>query len=718
MELLMDILAGLKQLARNLWWTWHPGVIELFRDLDPHLWREVRHNPIAFLDALPQDTLEKRTLELALESRINFALYRLREYLEGRDSWRQVADSPLGVRPVAYFSAEFGLHESIPIYSGGLGILAGDHIKSASDLGLPLIGVGLLYAQGYFNQRLDAGGWQQESYFETDIDQLPLERLTDENGTPRLVQVETRSGSISAGLWLTRVGRCRLLLLDSDVPENSAENRSLVARLYGGDESVRIRQELLLGVGGMRALAELGCRPSVVHLNEGHSAFSVLELMRQERERDGVGFHEAFRRVRYRTLFTTHTPVMAGHDRFNSPLVEECLGPLRDHLGLSHDDFMALGRVNPQDHNESFCMTVLGLKAARASNGVSALHGKVSRRMWQDMWPDRPEADIPIEHVTNGIHVASWLSPPMRQLFDSVLASDWQKRMSDPETWEPITGVNDAELWEANQLAKARLINFVQRQACRQEEQREGTQKACALTQKRLHPEILTLGFARRFATYKRGDLILTDEVRLEKLLCSDEQPVQIIIAGKAHPKDDPAKALIQRVFKLCRDERFLGRIVFLEDYDINVARHLLQGVDLWLNTPRRPLEACGTSGMKAVFNGALNCSVLDGWWAEAYNGRNGFAVGDGGEHVDPEVQDQRDAASLYEVLEKEVIPLYYERNSKGVPCGWVARMKNALTTLAWRFNADCMVMHYARKFYLPGIGSIEPPNNEYPDSL
>lgn len=708
----MEISSELKQLARNLWWIWHPHIIDLFRDLDPALWRKVRHNPMAFLDAIPPDQIEERAMALASESRINFALHRLRDYLAGRSIWSDAAQSPLRVRPVAYFSAEFGLHESIPIYSGGLGILAGDHLKSASDLGLPLIGVGLLYAQGYFNQRLDAEGWQRESYFETDIDKLPLERLLDEEGKPRLVHVDTRKGRISAGLWLTHVGRCRLLLLDTDVPDNTDENKALVARLYGGDESVRIRQELILGVGGMRALTEIGCRPSVLHLNEGHSAFCILEMARQEMARDGVSFQEAFRRMRYRTLFTTHTPVVAGHDRFSPQLVEECLGPLRDALGLSHDDLMALGRVNPRDHSESFCMTVLGLKSARKANGVSALHGKVSRRMWQTMWPDRLESEIPIDHVTNGIHVSSWLSSPMRQLFDSVLGSDWHERMCDPYTWEPINAVDDAELWEANQLAKARLVNYVQRQVCQQETDREGTHEACAITQERLHPKILTLGFARRFATYKRGDLILRDQARLEKLICHAEHPIQIIMAGKAHPKDEPAKRLIQQVFRLCRDRRFMGRIVFLEDYDINVARHLLQGVDLWVNMPRRPLEACGTSGMKAVFNGALNCSILDGWWAEAYNGQNGFAVGDGGEHVDPRVQDRRDAEALYAVLEKEIIPLYYDRDEQGVPCGWVARMKNALATLGWRFNAERMVMDYARAFYLPSVG-ISPYTDE-----
>lgn len=702
----MDIAAELRELARNLWWTWQPNVIAVFRDLDPALWREVNHNPVAFLERMPPGKIEARAVELASEPRINYAVYRLHEYLSGRETWNAVGSTPLRARPVAYFSMEFGIHESIPIYSGGLGILAGDYLKSASDLGVPLVGVGLLYAQGYFNQRLDPSGWQQESYYETQVEQLPLERALDSNGKPKLVRVETRTGTVCAAIWLAQVGRSRLVLLDSDVEENSPADRELVARLYGGDEYTRIRQELLLGVGGLRALAALGIRPGVLHLNEGHSAFAVLEAAREEMVSDNVDFSEAIRRVGARTVFTTHTPVDAGHDRFHGHLVEQTLGRLREELRLSPRDLMALGRVNPADEGEPFCMTVLGLKVARWTNGVSALHGKVTRRMWRALWPDRRESEVPIGHITNGVHVASWLAPYMRQVYDGALGANWEKRMCEPETWARIRAVDDAEIWEANQLGKARLIGYVHRQICAQEARRQGSPgELCELTKRRMDPNILTIGFARRFATYKRGDLILSDVDRLARLISDPNRPIQLIFAGKAHPRDEPGKHLIQRIFSMCRDPRFLGRIAFIEDYDINVARHLIQGVDVWLNCPRRPLEASGTSGMKAVFNGALNLSILDGWWAEAYNGENGFAIGSGGEHSDPRIQDRRDAEALYKTLEEEVIPLYYDRDARGIPRGWVARMKNAIESLAWRFNADRMVKDYTLSCYLPTVG-------------
>lgn len=703
----MDIVSELRELTRNLWWTWQPNVIALFRDLDPVLWRRVNHNPMAFLSAISREALESQAFDLASESRISYAVHRLHEYLHRERSWSDIARSPLRARPVAYFSAEFGLHESIPIYSGGLGILAGDHLKSASDLGVPLIGVGLLYAQGYFNQHLDPSGWQQEGYFETEIDQLPLVRLLDGEGRPRILHVETRSNRIAFGLWLTHVGRSRLLLLDSDVEENTPEDRELVARLYGGDERVRVRQELLLGVGGMRALQSLGIRPSVLHLNEGHSAFAVLEMARQEMASDEIHFAEAIDRVRRRTVFTTHTPVEAGHDRFGAGLLEETLAPLREALGIAPEELLALGRVHPEDSSEPFCMTVLGLKVAQRAGGVSALHGQVTRRMWHCLWKDRSDEEVPIGHVTNGVHVASWLSPSMHQLFDSCLGADWETRMCDPRTWAPIARIDDAEFWEANQIAKARLIAYVERRLQEQEARRGGSAPESGATGRRLHPEILTMGMARRFATYKRADLILRDISRLERLVCHAERPVQIIFAGKAHPRDEPGKALIQRIFGMSRDPRFLSRVAFIEDYDISVARHLIQGVDLWVNAPRRPMEACGTSGMKALFNGALNFSVLDGWWNEAYNGQNGFAIGAGGQHANPDVQDARDAEDLYRVLETEILPLYYDRDALGVPRGWVASTKNALQSLAWRFNADRMVMDYARESYLPPVGGV-----------
>ena len=704
-EVTLDVAAELRELARNLWWCWNTDTIALFRDLDADLWRKVNHNPIVFLAEMPADRLSTRASELALDSRINYAFHRLHEYVGRSHTWGAVHGGPLKASPVAYFSAEFGLHESLPIYSGGLGILAGDTVKSASDLGIPMVGVGLLYAQGYFNQRLDKSGWQQESYFETPMERLPIDRVSDSSGNPLKIRVDTRTGRISAQVWSVAVGRNRLILLDSDSEENAPSDRELTGRLYGGDSAVRIRQELLLGVGGVRALAALGIRPGVLHLNEGHSAFSILETARMEMESDGVDFQEALRRVKSRTIFTTHTPVEAGHDRFDGNLIDQALGPLRESLRISHDRLMELGRVNPRDGGESFCMTVLGLRGAWKSNAVAAIHGRVSRRMWQGLWPDRSEFEVPIGHITNGIHVSSWLAPPMGRLFETYLGSDWEQRMDSPTTWDAICQVDDGEMWEAHQIIKTRMVGYIQRQVCAQEAARQESGDACDLTMKRLDPRVLTLGFSRRFATYKRGSLILSDDQRLERLVCDPERPIQIVFAGKAHPHDEPGKHLIQRIFHLSRDPRFVGRIVFLEDYDINVGRHFVQGVDLWLNTPRRPREACGTSGMKAVFNGALNLSVLDGWWAEAYDGLNGFAIGQGSQHVAEDRQDQRDAEALYAALEGEIIPLYYERNDRGIPVEWVARMKHAVRSLAWRFNARRMVLEYARRCYLPAVG-------------
>jgi len=703
----MDIAPKLRDLARNLWWTWQPDTIALFRDLDPALWRKVNHNPVAFLARISPETLEQRAVDLALEARISFAFHRLNEYLHSQLTWGDTFAGPLKASPVAYFSAEFGLHESLPIYSGGLGVLAGDHLKGASDLGIPLVGVGLFYAQGYFNQRLDADGWQQESFSESQIDLLPLDRVKDAEGKPVRMQMETRSGMIWIGLRQARVGRATLLLLDSDVEENSEADRGLTGRLYKADQDIRIRQELILGVGGIRALALLGIRPGVIHLNEGHSAFALLEMARAEMVSDEVDFREAIRRVKARTVFTSHTPVQAGHDRFDGDLIDEVLGPLGESLGLSREEMMALGRIDPSDDSEPFCMTILGLKTARMSNSVSALHGRATRRMWGALWPDRAELDVPIGHITNGVHVSTWLAPPMHRLYNRYLGRHWEENKSSPESWRKIDAIDDGELWEAHQINKARLVSYVQRKVLEQQAHRGGGAGKGDPPGQRLDPSILTVGFARRFTAYKRADLILGDEARLERLVADPERPIQILFAGKAHPKDEPGKRLVQHIVQMSLDPRFLGRILFLEDYDINVARHLVQGVDLWLNTPRRPLEASGTSGMKAVCNGVLHLSILDGWWAEAYDGRNGFAIGAGGEHSNFDEQDRRDTESLYAVLEDEVIPLFYDRDAEGLPRAWVGMMKKAIKSLVWRFNAVRMLKQYAREFYLPIVGGI-----------
>jgi starch phosphorylase len=692
-------------LARNLWWSWDNESTSLFRDLDPVRWRQLNHNPVALLNEMPLATLERRAGELVLHGRINYAYRRQQEYLQADRTWGATHAGVLRPRPVAYFSAEFGIHESLPVYSGGLGVLAGDHIKSASDLDIPLIGIGLFYGQGYFRQRLDKNSWQQEEYLQTDLNQLPMELAIGTNGQPVNVQIETRSGCIRAKVWRVKVGRCDLLLLDSNVEGNAPEDRELTSRLYGGDGRVRIRQELLLGVGGFRALKAMGITPGVLHLNEGHSGFAVLEAIRSRMEEEGVDFHHAVPRVSREVAFTTHTPVPAGHDRFDSGLIEEHLGPLRDALGLSHDSLMGLGRENTSNPHEQFCMTVLGLRLARRANAVSALHGEVSRAMWTGLFPGKTEDSVPIGHITNGVHVPTWLAPQMFRLYDRHLGTGWHEHSGESRIWEGIENVDDGELWETHLSLKARLLEFVRRSAVEQAERREESPEIRRRLSRILSPDVLTIGFARRFATYKRANLILADMEKLASMVNDPNRPVQFVFAGKAHPKDEPGKRVLQQIAELTRDPKVGERFVFVENYDINVGRFFVQGVDVWLNNPRRPLEASGTSGQKVVLNGGLNLSVLDGWWAEAYDSLNGFAIGTGRTHSNMNLHDNRDGEDLYRTLREQVIPLFYQRDRDGLPRGWIKRMKRTIRTLGWRFNANRMVMDYTQKCYIPAAG-------------
>ncbi len=691
----------LRKLSRNLWWTWHPEVIAIYRDLNPTRWRGTHHNPLAFLEHFEDWELMPRAEEMAIDSRVNYALHRLEEYMESPGLKDLGGPGSLQAQPVAYFSAEFGLHESLPIYSGGLGILAGDHLKSASDLGVPLIGVGLFYFHGYFRQHLDKEGWQQEAYGQSDVDQLPMSRVLDDEGKQVKIAVETRDELLHAQLWRAKVGRCTLLLLDSNVEENSEENRHLTETLYGGDRRMRIRQEMLLGVGGLRALGALGIEPGVLHLNEGHSSFALLEQTRRFMERDGMSWEEARTEVARMTVFTTHTPVEAGHDRFGRELVEEALSPLAARMGKTLDNVMHIGQVRPGSPEE-FCMTTLALRSADYANGVSGLHGRVSRKMWQKLWPAHEERQVPIGHITNGVHVPTWIAPSMAKLFEQRIGAEWRERIHEPETWRRIDKLNASELWEAHQLLKSRLVGFARRRIVAQVTRRKEGKMAVADASRVLSTRALTIGFARRFATYKRADLLLDDMDRLARLISDEDRPVQFVFAGKAHPADEPGKGKLQRLFKLSQEEPFKGRIVILEDYDINVARHMVQGVDVWLNTPRRPLEASGTSGMKVVMNGGINLSILDGWWAEGYDGTNGFAIGNKSHHNDPEIQDARDRESLFRILEEEVLPLYFDRSDGGIPLGWVEMMKSSIATLSWRFSANRMVRDYLRQCYLP----------------
>jgi len=695
-------------LARNLWWSWHPDVVSLFRDLDPVRWRQLDHNPVALLAEMTPDQLTERASELVLYTRINQAYRRLKDYLGNTHStWGARQAGVLGSKPVAYFSAEFGIHESVPIYSGGLGVLSGDHIKSASGLGIPLVAVGLYYDQGYFKQHLDTEGWQQEEYLDTKVENLAMEPARDPAGKPITISIDTLGGQLQARIWLMRVGRIPLYLLDCDVEGNRPEDRELTSRLYGGDVRTRIRQELVLGVGGVKALRALGIVPGVYHLNEGHSGFAPLEVIRERMADEGMSFDESLREVAQQTVFTTHTPVPAGHDRFEGNLVEEHLGPLRNQLGISYEQLMGLGRVEPQNESETFCMTVIGLKLSRRANAVSSLHGHVSRRMWAHLWPWRVEEEIPIGHITNGVHIPSWLAYPMQLLYDKYLGSDWQQSMGSPEVWQNIYNVDPGELWETHNTLKSRLQEFVRRRLSRQCRRRNEDETLVENARNVLDSSALTIGFARRFATYKRADLFLKNLDEFAAMVGDSNRPIQFIFAGKAHPADEPGKKLIQKIANLRHDPQFSGRIVFIEDYDINVGRHLVQGVDVWLNNPRRPLEASGTSGQKVVLNGGLNCSVLDGWWAEAYNGRNGFGIGHGTQHADTEIGDDLDADRLMHVLRDEVIPLFYDRDADGLPQAWIERMTNSIATLAARFSAHRMVMDYVEKSYLVAAGGV-----------
>ncbi len=692
-------------LASNLWWSWHPEVINLFRSLDPIRWRQLGHNPIALLREFTPERLEIRAAELVLYTRIDQAYRRMNEYMNSSTPWAKRNVGVLGSQPVAYFSLEFGVHESVPIYSGGLGVLSGDHIKSASGLAVPLVAVGLFYNQGYFKQHLDSNGWQQEEYLDTMVEYLPLEPAEDREGKRVTVSIQTRTGTIYAKVRQMNVGRVRLLLLDTDLEENIPEDRQLTSRLYGGNNRTRIRQEIVSGIGGIRALKALGITPGVYHLNEGHNAFATLEAVRQRMEDDGLPFQQAATEVAQRTVFTTHTPVPAGHDRFDSSLIEEHLGPLRDALGIDQPHLMSLGRVDTSNSNETFCMTVLGLKMSRYANAVASLHGYVSRNMWHGLWPNLPEEKVPIGHITNGVHVPSWMAWQMNTLFERHLPSTWSEDSFDPAEWAAIRNLDPGELWETHNALKNLLVAFIRRRLSRQCRRRGEPDDVIDSARTVLDPQILTIGFGRRFATYKRATLVLHQIERMAELCNNADRPVQFIFAGKAHPADDEGKKFIQRIANLRNDKNFAHRFVFVEDYDINVCRHMVQGVDVWLNNPRRPLEASGTSGMKAVLNGALNLSVLDGWWAEAYDGSNGFAIGKGTSHVDDRITDKRDAESLFDVLEHEVIPMFYDTDEHGLPGRWIKRMMNSISTLAWRFSAHRMVADYTSEAYLPAAG-------------
>jgi starch phosphorylase len=605
---------------------------------------------------------------------------------------------------IAYFSCEYGLDEGLPVYSGGLGVLSGDHLKSASDLGLPLTGVGILYREGYFRQYLNADGYQQEAYPENDWYTMPVHLVHGEDGAPVTVEVEFPEETLTAQVWRVQVGRVSLLLLDANIPANSPELRSVTDQLYGGDREMRIRQEMLLAVGGLRALRAVGIEPAVCHINEGHSAFLALERIAHTMETEGVGYAEAIELVRASNVFTTHTPVPAGNERFDPDLAHRYLEPIIRRLGLSWDQVLALGRENPADQNEAFCMTVLALKLSAHCNGVAKLHGKVSRQMWKEIWPGVPTDEVPIGHVTNGIHTRGWLSHDIHALFDRYLGPAFREKPTDLEVFERVESIPDSELWRTHERRRERLVSFVRRRFIERSRQRGAAQRELAMAEEVLDPEALTIGFARRFATYKRGTLLFHDADRLDRILNNPDRPVQLLFAGKSHPHDEPGKALIRELVHRSREDRFRGKIVFIEDYDMAVARYLTQGVDVWLNTPRRPLEASGTSGMKAAVNGALNCSILDGWWDEGYSPEVGWAIGNREEYDDPGLQDWIESQALYELLETEIAPLFYTRGRDGLPRGWIRKMKDSMRILGAAFNTSRMLLDYSQSMYLPAM--------------
>lgn len=699
---LPERLQALEEIAYNLRWSWDHETIGLFRRLDRDLWEDSGHNPVAMLGSLAQERLQEAAEDEAFLAHLDRVASELHEYVTSTTTWYHKRYGPQSRPLVAYFSMEFGLTECLPIYSGGLGILAGDHLKSASELGLPLVGVGLLYQKGYFRQYLTSEGWQQERQPVNDFSVLPVRPCLTAAGEPVIVEAEVGGRTVRIRPWRVEVGRVPLILLDTNIPENPPDLQDITDALYGGDSEMRIQQEIVLGVGGVRALLALDLRPRVFHMNEGHCAFLGLERIRHLMAERRFSFHEALEVVAASGLFTTHTPVPAGIDVFSADQMERYLGHFREAFGLGRDAFLDLGRLHPGRADEPFNMAVLAIRTASIVNGVSRLHAQVSRAMWRDLWPGVPVDELPISHITNGVHPQSWISEDMRTLYDRYLGPRWAEEPGDTRVWRRAEQIPGEELWRTHERRRERLVAFARRRLVQQLQARGAGPNEIAAAEQALDPEALTIGFARRFATYKRAGLLLRDPERLARILNAPGRPVQVLFAGKAHPRDDPAKEVIRQIVQLARRPEFRRRIVLLEDYDQVAARYLVQGCDVWLNTPRRPLEASGTSGMKAAFNGALNLSVLDGWWAEAWSPRRGWAIGRGEEYGDPELQDRIEAGALYDLLEHEVVPLFYQRGADNLPAGWMALMRSAVTDLCPVFNTNRMVHQYVLYGYAP----------------
>ena len=722
---LTEIIAGLNRLARNLWWTWNQGAQEIFQELSPRAWQNLYHNAVAILHEVSEQELRAHLQDPTFGERVLRVLADFDEYLERTDTWGRGNAGALKENPVAYFSAEFGFHETLPIAAGGLGILAGDHAKSASDLDLGFVGISLFYREGYFQQSISHENWQQDYYTQLRPKNLPLEAVLDATGKPVVCSVEIGLSEVKFKAWRVNVGRVPVLLLDTNLPENEQHYRDLTLRVYGGDSSTRIMQEIVLGIGGVRLLRALGIKPSTFHMNEGHAAFLSLELMR-EKMALGKSLADALAVTKRECLFTTHTPVEAGHDRFSAQLMDYAMRGMQNLLKLSLEELMAMGRVDPKNTAETFCMTVLALKASRAANGVSELHGQVSRHMWQCLWPNLPEDKIPIGHVTNGIHLLGWMKGTVRRFWRRKLYSNgadapsgeqtgfwnlktgqaplggWEAAINSPEFWARLSDPNfisDEEIWSLRYRLRRELIEFARRRRLIQG--KSLAQGDFIAFDHLLNPDALTIGFARRFATYKRAPLIFQQFENIVKLAHDKKRPIQFIFAGKAHPRDDEGKKFIQQIIHLSKYSDLQGSLVFIENYDVHVARQMVSGCDVWLNNPRRPLEASGTSGMKAGCHGCLNFSILNGWWREGFDGQNGFPIGDDTHPADVEEQDRRDSENLYQTLVEKIIPTFFDRDDQDMPRQWIKMIRHAMVTLVPKYSTWRMVQEYTTKYYL-----------------
>jgi starch phosphorylase len=701
-------IGRLKELSSSLWWSWHPEGRHVFRTLDYALWRVSGHNPVRQLYEISHDKLETAAGDASFLALYDTAIAAFDRDIKNHGSWYAGTHADALQGPVAYFSMEFAIHNSLPIYAGGLGALAGDLCKEASDLGLPMVAVGFMYPQGYFQQRISAEGWQEEEYRQLDFTKAPVTQILDHNGDKCLAEVRVKDRMLHIGVWLVRVGRVNLYLLDTALEENDPRDRQLSGRLYTADREQRLLQEMLLGIGGVRVLRALGIEPAVWHANEGHTAFMMVERLR-EQITAGSSFKDALENIQQHTVFTTHTPVPAGHDVFNKDLIEQYFSDYWPSLGLDRDKFLDLGR---QSGDSNFNMTILSLKTSGHRNAVSELHGRVTRRMWHGLWPEQTEDEVPISYITNGVHVPTWLSSETRALYNKYLGEDWLEKQDDVSLWERVGDIPDEELWGVHQLLKRKLFHIILERAQQRWAKGEVSPQQILAMGSLLDHDALTIGFVRRFAEYKRPSLMFQDIERLKRIINNDLRPVQVIFAGKSHPADTASKLLLQRVHTMARDRAFQGRIAFIEDYDMHLARYLVQGVDIWLNAPRRLQEASGTSGMKACLNGVLHLSVPDGWWHEGFADGNGWAIGDDIVKVSTEEEDRTDAEAFYRLLEDQIVPMYYERTRTGLPRAWVSMMKRSISTIAPVFSARRMLKEYFEKMYLPAV-SLEKVTSE-----